>query len=137
MLSKTSTQVVNAFIELAKLAPGEYEGAVSIARKIKAPENYLGKMLQNFAARGLVVSRKGFGGGFCLGRDPKKIRLYDIVQPIDNVKVWSECALGLKQCSDTSPCVVHYGWKKVRETYYEFLKNTSIDDLVKGKTDTG
>jgi len=129
MLSKTSTQVINAFIELAKLPLGEFEGAVSIAKKIKAPENYLGKMLQSFAENGLVISKKGFGGGFRLARDPKKIRLYDIVQPIDNIKLWSECALGLKQCLDTSPCAVHFGWKKVRETYYEFLKNTSIADL--------
>jgi Rrf2 family protein len=131
MLSKTSTQVINALIELARLPEGQCEGAKSIAKKINAPQNYLGKMLQQLAARKIVVSQKGLGGGFRLTRDPKKISLYEVVEPIDNVSLWSECALGLKKCSDAAPCAVHPKWKIVRNTYYEFLKTTSIGDLVR------
>jgi len=131
MLSKTSTQVINAFIELAKLPDGECKGSVSIAKKIKAPQNYLGKLLQNMSARGLVVSQKGLGGGFRLCKDPDKIMLYDIVEPIDNVGIWKECVLGLKKCSDSSPCAAHDHWKGVREVYYKFLRETSIADLAK------
>ena len=131
MLSKTSIQVINALVELAKLPEGESKGAKSIAKKIKAPQNYLGKMLQSLSYRKIVVSKKGLGGGFRLSKDPKKISLYDVVEPIDNVSLWSECALGLKKCSDTAPCAVHQSWKNVREVYYDFLKNTSIADLVR------
>lgn len=131
MLSKTSTQVINALVELARLPEGESEGAKTIAKRIKAPQNYLGKMLQNLANKKIVISQKGKGGGFRLGKHPKKISLYDIVEPFDNVSLWSECALGLKKCSDTSPCAVHHEWKNVREVYYNFLKKTSIADLLK------
>ncbi len=131
MLSKTSTLVINALVELARLPIGECEGTKSIAKKIKAPQNYLGKMLQNLAFKKIVISQKGLGGGFRLARDPKKISLYDIVEPFDNVSLWSECALGLKKCSDSSPCAVHHRWKNVREGYYKFLKKTSLSDLVK------
>lgn len=131
MLSKTSTQVINALVELAKLPEGECQGAKCIAKKIKAPQNYLGKMLQNLCGRKIVVSQKGFGGGFRLSRDPKKITLYEVVEPIDNISLWAECALGLKKCSDLSPCAVHHRWKIVRNTYYEFLRTTSIADLVR------
>ena len=118
-------------VELAKLPEGQYAGAKSIAIKIKAPQNYLGKMLQNLANQKMVTSQKGLGGGFRLNRDPKKIALYDVVEPIDNVSLWKECILGLKKCSDSNPCTAHHGWKRVRENYYKFLKNTSIADLVK------
>jgi len=131
MLSKTSTQVINALVELARLPEGECQGAKCIARKIKAPPNYLGKMLQSLLYKKILVSQKGFGGGFRLGKDPKKITLYEVVEPIDNVSLWSECALGLKKCSDLSPCAVHHRWKIVRNAYYEFLKTTSIADLVR------
>ncbi len=130
MLSRTSTQVIKAFIELAKLEKGEYEGAGAIAARIMAPRNYLGKMLQSMAGHGLVVSQKGTGGGFRLARPAHKITLYDIVEPIDNVTLWSECALGLKRCADSNPCVIHHRWKAVREVYYDFLKNTRISDLL-------
>ena len=131
MLSKTSTQVINALVELAKLPEGECKGAKNIAKKIKAPQNYLGKMLQSLSYKKIVISQKGMGGGFRLARDPKKISLYEVVEPIDNVSLWSECALGLKKCSDSAPCVIHHNWKNVRDCYYKFLKTTSIADLVK------
>lgn len=129
MLSKTSTQVIKAFIELAKLEKGEYRGAGDIAHAISAPRNYLGKMLQSMAAHGLLISQKGTGGGFRLARSASKITLYDIVEPIDNVTLWSECALGMKRCSDSNPCVIHARWKTVRDVYYDFLKCTKISDL--------
>jgi len=131
MLSKTSTQLINALVELAKLPEGEFAGAKSIASKIEAPQNYLGKMLQGLSYRRIVISQKGMGGGFRLGKDPKKITLYEIVEPIENVSVWSECALGLKKCSDLSPCAVHHQWTAVRDRYYDFLKKTRISDLIK------
>jgi len=130
MLSKTSTQVINAFVELARLDKNQYAGVVSIAEKIQAPRNYLGKMLQNFSYLGLLISQKGSGGGFQLAKDPAKISLYEIVEPIENISVWSECALGMKKCSDTRPCAVHHRWSKVKEIYYQFLKTTFIADLI-------
>ncbi len=131
MLSKTSTLVINALVELAKLPDGECEGAKCIAKKIKAPQNYLGKMLQNLSYNKIVISQKGMGGGFRLAKDPKNISLYEIVEPIDNVSLWSKCALGLKKCCDSNPCAVHHDWKGVREKYYKFLKRTTIADLIK------
>ena len=131
MLSKTSAQVINALVELAKLPEGQWAGAKSIAQTINAPQNYLGKVLQGLCAHGIVISQRGMGGGFRLARSPKEITLYDVVEPIDNVTLWSECALGMKKCSDTAPCMVHDGWKQVRNAYYKFLKTTSIADLMK------
>ncbi len=131
MLSKTSAQVINALVELAKLPEGQWAGARSIAQTINAPQNYLGKVLQGLCAHGIVISQRGMGGGFRLARSPKEITLYDVVEPIDNVTLWSGCALGMKKCSDTAPCMVHDGWKQVRNVYYKFLKTTSIADLMK------
>jgi Rrf2 family transcriptional regulator, iron-sulfur cluster assembly transcription factor len=131
MLSKTSKQAINALVELAKLPKEECEGAASVAKRIKAPQNYLGKLLQNLSTRGLVVSQKGLGGGFRLAKDPKRITLYDIVEPMENVSQWSNCALGLKNCSDQQPCAVHDQWKKVKDMYIKFLRETNLTDLIK------
>ncbi len=130
MLSKTSAQVIKALVELARLPQGQWAGARSIALKINAPQNYLGKILQSLCAHGVVSSQRGKGGGFRLAKAPQDIVLYDVVEPIDTVTLWSECALGLKKCSDTHPCMVHDGWKQVRNSYYKFLQSTTIADLM-------
>src|SRR3989338_976498 len=115
MLNKTSLQTVRALIELARLPEDKWEGAASIAKRIHAPQNYLGKVLQWLCAEGLVESQKGFGGGFRLSRNPKKVTLYDVVEPLEMVSRWKGCLLGKKQCSDTAPCAAHRSWAKVRE----------------------
>ena len=131
MISKTSTQVINALVELARLPEGEFMGTKDIANIIHAPQNYLGKMLQSLCAHKIVISRKGLGGGFRLNKEAKNISLYEVVEPIEKVSFWSECALGLKKCSDVTPCAIHDRWKGVRSSYYGFLKKTSIADLVR------
>lgn len=131
MLTKTSKQIINALTELAKLQEDEWLGVGTIARQIKAPQNYLGKLLQNFAGIGIVVSQKGLGGGFRLARPAEEITLFDVVEPIENVKEWSGCALGMKKCLDSNPCAVHHKWKIVKDQYLTFLKTTTIADLLK------
>ncbi|MDO8494147.1 MAG: Rrf2 family transcriptional regulator [Deltaproteobacteria bacterium] len=131
MLSKTSLQIVKALTELAKLPKGSSEGAVRIARRIHAPQNYLGKMLQSLSYEGLVISQKGFKGGFRLAKPPAEITLFEIVDSIENISQWEGCFLGQKRCSAKTACAVHSRWEKVRNGYIQFLKETTLEDLVR------
>ncbi len=115
---------------LAKLPEGELAGTPSIAEDIGAPRNYLGKLLQTLARGGLVHSQKGMGGGFRLAMSPDKISLMDVVEKIDQVERWSECFLGLPQCSGDNPCALHGKWGKLRDGYLSLLRDTSIADLL-------
>jgi Rrf2 family iron-sulfur cluster assembly transcriptional regulator len=130
MITKTGMHAVRAMVALAQLPKGAYAGAGRIAAEIGAPQNYLGKLLQTLAREGLVQSQKGLGGGFCLARHPRRISLYDVVEPIEHLGRWSECILGRSACSDTHPCTIHNRWKKVRTAYLDMLKQTTIADLV-------
>ena len=129
MLSKSGIHAVRALIVLAELPEGEYRGASSIATRNAAPANYLGKLLQQLAKRGLVRSQKGLGGGFRLARDPVEISLFDIVEAIEDVSRWSSCILGRPNCSDANPCPVHGQWGPVRDSFLKILKGTSVADL--------
>jgi len=131
MISKSAVHALTALTLLAKLDEGEFVGATAIARQIKAPQNYLGKLLQNLANEELVVSQKGYGGGFRLAKPAEKISLYDIVEQIDNVSRWGNCFLTNGNCSDKRPCAVHDRWTRVREAYLHFLKSTTLNDLAK------
>jgi len=133
MISKTGIHATLALTLLAQLDSEEYMGAAAIARKIGAPRNYLGKLLQNLAGEGLVVSQKGFAGGFRLARPAAKISLYDVIEPIDHVSRWNGCFLGRHRCSDKSPCPVHERWRRVREEYLSFLRETSVADVAENR----
>jgi Rrf2 family protein len=117
-------------VALAKLPEGVHAGAARIAQEIGAPQNYLGKLLKALADGGLVESQKGLGGGFRLRRDPKKISLLDVVEPIEHVSRWSGCILGWPVCSEGNPCALHNRWKAVRDHYLQMLQRTTIAELV-------
>ena len=130
MITKTGLHAVRAVAALARLPEGAYAGAAKVAREIKAPQNYLGKLLQVLAQQGLVVSQKGLGGGFRLARDASEITLYDVVDPFEHVSRWSGCLLGHGECSDEAACGLHQQWKKVRNAYLRMLTRTTISDLL-------
>lgn len=133
MISKTGIHAIKALAALAELPEGAYAGAGSIARRIGARANYLGKMLQALAGAGLVVSQKGLGGGFRLARAAGQISLFDVIEPIDHVSRWGGCFMGRESCSEDNPCQMHARWGKVRDEYLDLLRQTTIEELAAGR----
>lgn len=133
MISKTGIHATLALALLAKLDRNEFAGAAQIAAEVGAPRNYLGKLLKQLAERGLLVSQKGFGGGFRLAKPADKITLYDIVEPLDRVSKWNGCFLGRSKCSDKTPCAVHHRWSSIRDHYLNFLKQTTVAEIAANK----
>lgn len=129
MLSKSGIYAVQALILLAELPRGSYAGTVSIAERIGAPRNYLGKLLQQLTRDGVLGSQKGMGGGFRLARRPEEITLIDIVDPIEPFRRWGSCILGRGNCTEHNPCAIHDRWKPVKESYLKILDETTIADL--------
>jgi DNA-binding IscR family transcriptional regulator len=70
------------------------------------------------------------GGGFRLARDPRRITLFDVVEPLEHIGRWSGCILGRPECSDADPCAIHNRWKAVRDAYLHMLRRTTIGELV-------
>lgn len=131
MISKTAKHGIKALVDLAE-HPGEFQGTASIANRIDAPQNYLGKLLQLLTMSDLVHSQKGKGGGFQLARKPEDISLYDIVEPIDRVSKWEGCFMGTGACSSDSPCAMHDHWATVRDAYLDMLQSCTLADLLSG-----
>jgi Rrf2 family protein len=130
MMSKTSLQAVQALAILAEIPNGHYEGAATIAKRIGAAQNYLGKLLQILAREGLVISQKGLGGGFRLAKEPEEISLFEIAEPFEHLSRWTGCFLGRPNCSGEHPCAVHSQWAPLRDNYLNLLKQTTIADVV-------
>ncbi|MBK7093000.1 MAG: Rrf2 family transcriptional regulator [bacterium] len=102
MISKTGIHALAALTKLATLTNGDYAGASDIADDIGAPRNYLGKLLKTLASNGLLVSQKGFNGGFRLAKDADDISLFDVIEPIDKVSRWGNCFMRSGSCSEES-----------------------------------
>jgi len=135
MLGRTGLHAIKALAVLAGADGDAYVGAAAIAARIRAPGNYLGKLLQTLARTGLVEGRKGLQGGFRLGRKADRISLYDVAEPIERISRWRGCFLTHAECRTDRPCPAHDRWATVRETYVKFLQETTIQDVATGIED--
>jgi len=129
LIGKTGVHAIRALTQLTGLPEGQSLGAALIAAKIDAPPNYLAKLLRILARQGLVESHKGPGGGFRLAREARRIRLLDVIEPIEPMTRWNRCILRQKDCTDDEPCAIHDRWKRLRDGYLAMLAETTIADL--------
>ena len=129
MISRSTILAISAMAELGRLPARTYVGASLLAQRIGAPRNYLGKILKTLADASLLQSQKGKGGGFRLAREPQSISLWQVADPIERLDRRDVCILGKPECSDRMPCAAHKRWKKVRDAYFDFLEETTLEDI--------
>jgi Rrf2 family protein len=103
--------------------------AGTISKKLKVPKEFVSKVLQLLTTSGIVGSKKGKNGGFFLAKDPKKIRLIDIVETIDGLEKFNNCVLGFPGCNVGEPCPVHDTWGKLVEQGFTMLSEQTLDEL--------
>lgn len=130
MISKTGLYVIRALAALAELPEDQWMGTACLAERIKAPVNYLSKLLHALARKDLVLSQKGTRGGVRLARPAHSISLYQALEPFEDFSRWTECLLGVEHCAAGNPCAVNARWDPVRRQYLRFLHETTAANLV-------
>lgn len=127
MFSKTCEYAIRAVIFIAQRSKnGDRVSIKEIAGGIDSPEHFIAKILQDLGRHGLVQSVKGPNGGFYVDALTAKCSLADIVKAVDGDKLFAECGLGLKQCSETHPCPIHHEFKKIRKDIYNMLEKAKL-----------
>jgi len=127
--SRSAEYAIRAFVYLAQVPEGKYAMVKNIAEAEKIPAHFLAKILQQLARKGLLRSSKGPTGGFALRVDAEDIHLLDIVESLDGLAAYQQCASGLAECNDDMPCSMHDSWVALRQRIMDYLGKNSIADL--------
>lgn len=101
-----------------------------IAEAANVPKPFLAKILLQLKKAGLVLARKGPGGGYALARKPENITLQQISLVMDQGFPGSrQCILGLERCMDQHPCPLHHRWRDFRQDVETKLKSLNIKEF--------
>lgn len=100
-----------------------------MAEVLRIPIHYLAKILEDLSRGGLLVSYKGIGGGFALGKPAKRISLLDVVEVLDGSEFMDNCALGFPGCSEAHPCPAHPSWKRIKKDIVNSILTKSLAEL--------
>ena len=134
MMSTTSQYALRALARLSREPGGAAVLGRDLARESQIPANYLSKLLWQLRNAGLVKATRGAKGGYRLARPADEVRLIDVVEVFDQVRVRPACLMGQGECNERNACAAHYAWKRVRDVYLEFLEKTSLAKIAGGES---
>jgi len=90
------------------------------------PFDFLEKIISKLEKSGLLKSKKGVSGGYILAKNPAKITVEDIVNPLENTTA-VDCSL----CGKTKKCLTRSVWRKIDLAIGKTLKSITLADLIK------
>lgn len=128
MLTQTTKYALQALASMVD-APDEWHEVGRLSSDLGIPSNYLSKILGQLAKQGILESRKGWGGGFRIRRDPEKVSLDEVVRFLEGPEHARSCIFGFPVCSDAHPCPLHHDWERVRRSYEAMLADRTLADL--------
>jgi len=132
MISKACKYGIRAAIFVASRKASNTKLSVKeIAREVQLPEAFTAKIMQTLNKHRIITSLKGPYGGFYIEQHQLDQPVLNIVNAIDGMSVFRECGLGLKNCSETRPCPMHFKYKEVREALLHAFQETTVGQLAK------
>ena len=133
-----------ALIALSKLAE-DYQCLrplliADLAKRGRVPRKFLEAILLELKNRGVLRSKKGKGGGYCLAGPPEKITLGRVIRilegPLAPLPCVSQSAYQrCEECEDEDTCPLRLVMKEVREATAKILDGTSLKDMVERARD--
>lgn len=129
--SKTCEYAIRSLACLALKGSGAVKSASEIGAESGVPVPYVSKIFQSLIRKGILKSQRGAWGGVAFCEDPKHLTIMQIVDAIDDLTSFNQCAMGLDRCEDAHGCPLHEIWKKAQKEIISKFKSTKLSDFTK------
>jgi Rrf2 family protein len=129
LLRKNTDYAVRALMELA-VCEGGYVSSRAIADKHGLPYQFLRSIMQRLIRYGLVESKEGVRGGVRLSKNPKEIKIVDVIQIFQGDIELSNCLFQKKLCSNRSTCVLRKEIHRIESLVEKELGKLTIKGLI-------
>lgn len=119
---------LRATVNLAKNYPKQ-RNLQEISREEGISLKYLEQLFRTLKKNKLVVSQKGREGGYVLAKNPKLIKVGEIIEILEGPIIPMECASG--KCDSKCSCASSVVWTKLQEQIKKTLYSIRLRDLTK------
>lgn len=136
MINKKTKYALKALIYLAdKSSPSRPVLIAILAEKERIPKKFLEVILLDLKNNGILQSRKGKGGGYCLAQPAASVKLSQIMRiiegPIAPLPCLSKTAYRkCDECRDEETCSIRIILKDHYEEQLKFYEKTTLQDML-------
>ncbi len=97
--------------------------------------SYLEQLFSKLKNQKLVKSVRGSSGGYVLEKNPKEIKISNIIFAVDEQVKTLNCKRESKRSCNgkTTKCITHNLWDDLEQHINKFFDNVSLNDLLKQK----
>ncbi len=128
-ITKRTDYAIRIMFELARLDYAGRATAREIADEGGMPYEFARAIITELVANGLLVSRRGIGGGVELARPASRITLWEIVSAIEPQMCMSECTVRPDVCDRSGWCPTHLVWGRLDEVIADELRSVTLEEL--------
>jgi Rrf2 family protein len=115
-------------LELAR-HPEDFVPLSAIASKIGISSVYLAQLAQSLVKAGLIKSREGSRGGFCLVKTPNDINLLHIIEALEKGPEL-KCSINGQVCAHSASCSLPSIWSGVLTELKDVLRKKTLATLL-------
>lgn len=102
----------------------------AIAERQNISRKYLDAIFASLKAAGLIVSRRGVGGGHALAKTPEQIRLGDVIRALEGPIELVDCVGAPALCARSSECLTKGIWAEVGKAIDVVLDHYTLADMI-------
>lgn len=134
MLSKKTKYGLRALLALAAEGGQKPVQVSELSEKQRLPRKFLEAILLELTRHGLLLSKKGRGGGYLLSRKPGDITVGQVMRALEGPLALTPCVSvtayrRCDECLDEETCGIRLAMKEVRDATSHILDNTSLAGL--------
>ena len=134
MIFSKTTEYALRIMNFMAMDEKKLYSAKDIYKNLRIPFRYLRKQLTVLSKSGLIISVQGKNGGYRISKNLSEISLLDITRVAGDDQINDECFFGFQNCVFEKKCAMHYKWAAVRESIYNVLISTTLEELKKTGT---
>lgn len=128
-LTSKGRYAVTAMLDVTMHAENGPVSLADISERQAISLSYLEQLFSKLRKHGLVVSVRGPGGGYRLGRCSAQIAIADVISAVNESVDATKCQ-GKGNCQGGEQCLTHSLWHDLSKRIEEFLQGISLAELV-------
>ena len=109
----------------------DWHSAQKLSQETNIPVPTVSKILNALARAGLLVSHRGFKGGFELAKNPKDVTIADIIEAVDGPIALTNCiSQGSGDCSIEHLCAFRPHWQTINRVIRTSLAGITLEAMI-------